>query len=186
MERNCPACGTALGPQDHHCPNCGAIPPAMQPDSGTAAPRVEHPMKWFKFIIYFQLFFSALTNVISGVGYLTGNIYATQGLTGDQVYSVLPGLRPVDLIMGAALIVLAVLAIVVRQKLAHYSQGAPAQYLLLLGANVVVPILYMAVASVVLGELLMDATTVGSLVGNLIMIGINKVYFDKRAELFVS
>lgn len=140
-------------------------------------------MKWFKFIIYFQLFFGALTGLLSGVSYLTGSIYVSQGLTGDQVYSVFPSLRAVDLVMGACMVALAVLAIVVRQKLAHYKQGAPQQYLLL-GANIVLSVLYIAVASAVLGEPVLDVSTVSSLVVSAIMIGVNKVYFDKRAELF--
>lgn len=45
---------------------------------------------------------------------------------------------------------------------------------------------YIAVASAALGEPMLDAGTVGNLAGNIIMISINKVYFDKRAELFVQ
>ncbi|MGM9594255.1 MAG: hypothetical protein ACI3U8_07860 [Candidatus Onthomonas sp.] len=170
MKRNCPVCGTALGHKDDHCPNCGVICPG----------------KWFKFIIYFQLFLSALMGLFSGIGLLTGSTYEAQGLDVEWVYDYFPGLRAVDLIMSVGLIALAVLSIVVRQKLAHYRQGAPKQYLLLLGGNMVLSIFYIIAASAVLGGLVMDASTVTQLVVSAVMIGVNKVYFDKRAELFAS
>ncbi|MGM9536733.1 MAG: zinc ribbon domain-containing protein [Candidatus Onthomonas sp.] len=184
MERNCPVCGTTLGPQDDHCPNCGAISPSgMQGQPSGQA----YPMKWFKFIIYFQLFLSAITSLISGVSCLTGANYSTTGLvTPEEVYSTFPGLRVVDLIVGVGVLVLAVLAIVVRQKLAHYRQGAPELYLTLLGADIALSVFYIVAASAVLGGPVLDASTVSELVVSAVMIGANKVYFDKRAELFVN
>ena len=183
MERNCPVCGTALGPQDDHCPNCGAISPSGA--QGQPAGQ-NHTMKWFKFIIYFQLFLSAILGVVNGIGLLTGSTYSSQGLDPELAYTIFPGLRAVDLIVGVGMLALAVLAIVVRQKLAHYCQRAPKQYLILLGANMALSILYMIAASAVLGEPVLDASTVSQLVVRAVMIGVNKVYFDKRAELFVN
>lgn len=184
MEKNCPVCGTALGPQNDHCPNCGAISPsgAQGRPAGQA-----YSMKWFKFVIYFQLFLSGLTSLISGVSCLTGANYSTTGLvTPEEVYSTFPGLRAVDLIMGVGLLALAALAIVVRQKLAHYRRGAPKLYLMLLGANIALSALYILAGSVMLGTLLLDASTISELVVSTVMIGANKVYFDKRAELFAN
>lgn len=184
MERNCPVYGTTLGPQDDHGPNCGAISPSGV--QGQPAGQA-YSMKWFKFAIYFQLFLSALISLMSGVSYLTGANYSTTGLvTLEEVYSTFPGLRAVDLIVGVGLLALAVLAIAVRQKLAHYRRGAPKLYLMLLGADVALSVLYLLACSAMLGTLLLDASTISELVVSAVMIGANKVYFDKRAGLFVN
>ena len=81
-------------------------------------------MKWFKFIIYVQLFLSALGNLILGIGLLAGTAY---GEYSGLVYAVAPALRAVDVVIGLALLALAAAAIVVRQRLARYlGRGAPA------------------------------------------------------------
>ena len=60
-------------------------------------PQKELGMKWFHFVIYFQLFVSALVGLWNGFQLLTGRIY---GENTDRVYSYFSGLKGVDTIIG--------------------------------------------------------------------------------------
>lgn len=173
MTRTCTRCGTVLPEGAHFCPNCGWGGPAS-----------EHlPMKWFKFIIYVQLFLSALGNLILGIGLLAGTAY---GEYSGLVYAVAPALRAVDVVIGLALLALAAAAIVVRQRLARYRAGAPRLYLLLLAVSLGVSLVYLLAGSAVVGELLLSASTLASLAGSGVMLPVNRIYFRKREGLFAN
>ena len=86
-------------------------------------------MGWYKFVIYFQLFASALINGIAGIVALTGAHYEGEA---DLVYTFIPSLSTVDKLYGIVLIALAVFAIIVRFQLAQFKKTGPKFYLLLL------------------------------------------------------
>lgn len=173
MEHTCSRCGTVLPAGARYCPNCGWGGPASE----------YLPMKWFQFIIYVQLFLSALANLATGLGQLTGQMY---GEGSGLVYRLFPALRAVDMGMGLASLALAAAAIVVRQKLARYRQGAPRLYLLFCGVSVGLSLVYAAAASLALGHLVLDASVVVNLLGNVVLLLLNRVYFRRRAALFVN
>ena len=173
MERTCERCGTVLPEGCNYCPNCGWNVSGQA--SFAPGPREsyspETPLKWFKFIIYVQLFLSALGNLVTGVQLVTGLQYGDlQGM----VYSTYPALKPV------------VWALIVRQRLAKFRQGAPKLYLLWIGVSMGVALCYLVAASLVLGQLVMTGSIVGGILGNVLLILLNRVYFRKREHLFVN
>ena len=99
MEQICRRCGTVLPEGSLFCPECGCQvsgQPEMAPvwqEPGLVRP----PLKWFKFIIYVQLFLSALGNLVAGIQLLTRLAY---GGLWASIYTFYPALRPVDAVMG--------------------------------------------------------------------------------------
>lgn len=185
MDRTCGRCGTVLPEGCNYCPNCGwnvsgQTPVAPEPGESY---RQQTPLKWFKFIIYVQLFLSALGNLVTGIQLVTGLQYGdVQGM----VYSTYPALKPVDVVMGLLSLGLMVWALVVRQRLAKFRQGAPKLYLLWIGVSMGVALCYLAAASLVLGQLVMTGSIMGGMLGNILLILSNLVYFQKREHLFVN
>lgn len=143
------------------------------------------PMKWYKFIIYVQLFLGALSNVVNGFMCLTGAHYGS-GMA-DYIYDYYGfGLRIVDILMGVVSIGLAVIAVLVRQQLARYKKNSPMMYLGYVGITAVVSIVYTLFASLVVGMLLFDSSTVSSLISSILIIVLSITYFKKREHLFVN
>lgn len=97
----CNNCGNQISDGQLTCPVCGAYTGAgAQANNQTPQqnmynqqdmynqtpqqPQKELGMKWFHFVIYFQLFVSALVGLWNGFQLLTGRIY---GENTDRVYS---------------------------------------------------------------------------------------------------
>lgn len=143
-------------------------------------------MKWFKFIIYFQLFANAVLNGISALLAFTGAHY--QG-GASRVYSVFPGMKPLDIIYGLLLLGLAALAIVARMSLAKFRRNGPTLYYVVLIANSVLGMLYMFLASGITHisvSLLGVFQNLFSLGLSLVMLIVNIIYFGNRKDLFVN
>ena len=64
--------------------------------------------------------------------------------------------------------------------------GAPRLYLLLLAVSLGVSLVYLLAGSAVVGELLLNASTLASLVGSGVMLPVNRIYFRKRESLFAN
>ena len=140
-------------------------------------------MKWYKFVIYFQLFLAALVNLGGAGMYLTGSHYNGQAYA---VYGVFPALKTIDILMGIVSLLLAVSSIIIRQKLAHYKTEGPSWYLIMLGVSAVSTLVYVVLASIITGINVLDTSTIASIATNIVMIFANKVYFDKRMSLFTN
>lgn len=198
----CPFCGTTQAPRPEQPPELKQeTPPASDP--GTLYPRQPEPyvqqparpvpadpmndprgMKWFKFILYFQLFANALINLINAVTVFTGAHY--QGAA-DTVYAVFPAEHTVDIVYGLLCLALAAFGIYTRFRLSSFKRNGPGLYLGLIAANILVPVLYMLLSSAVTGiplTSLLDVNGIVSLAANVIMLVVNKIYFDKRKDLF--
>ena len=200
----CPFCGTALAPRPLQTPEPKAeTPPVPDPDAlyprqpesfGQQPPRPvpadpqndPRGMKWFKFILYFQLFANALINLVNAVTVFAGAHY--QG-SADTVYSVFPAQHTVDIVYGILCLALAALGIYTRFRLSAFRRNGPGLYLGLIAANILVPVLYMLLSSLVTGiplTSLLDVNSIVSLAANIIMLVVNKIYFDRRKDLFVN
>lgn len=185
MEQICRRCGTVLPEGSRFCPECGCQvsgQPEMEPvwqETGLVRP----PLKWFKFIIYVQLFLSALGNLVTGIQLLTR---LANRVILASIYTVYPALKPVDVVMGLLSLGLMAWALIVRQRLAKFRQGAPKLYLLWIGVSMGVALCYLVAASLVLGQLVMTGSIVGGMLGNILLILLNLVYFKKREHLFVN
>ena len=82
----CRQCGIELPDTVRFCPACGAKAPdiADQPIPTVYGPQpipISQPlgMKWFKFVIYAQLFLSALLSLATAFMYATGYQYTAAG-----------------------------------------------------------------------------------------------------------
>lgn len=148
-------------------------------------------MGWFYFIIYAQLFINALSNLGQGISALLGNHYDGSA---DLVYSMLPSMKVIDTIMGIACILLAVGAIYTRFRLAKYRKNGPLMYYCVIGANVILSIIYILSVhaalsnnfySISLSDLL-SAKYIYSIVISIILLIANFIYFGKRKHLFVN
>lgn len=143
---------------------------------------MEHSMKWYKFVIYVQLFLSALINLYTAVMDFTGGNYGSEA---DMVYAYYGGLKVLDVLMGIVSLALAVLALIVRQKLKNYKADGPKWYISLLAFSIIVSVAYMLLVYLVTGVQVLDSSIVVSLVGNVILLTANKKYFDNRKDLFI-
>lgn len=204
MSHYCSNCGTVCDDGKPYCSNCGVPqqpysqkpyqqapnrsyqPVSNQPYGGSN----ELPMKWFKFVIYFQLFANCVMNAISAISTFSGGQY--QG-NAELVYSYIDGLKGVDTIYGVLLLGLAVFAIIARTRLAKFCVDGPKSYHILLVAQMAVSVFYIiAVNSAVSNSFIAayyepDYTSViGSLVGTGAMLACNIAYFKKRIHLFVN
>ena len=119
----CKNCGNQIPDGAAFCSVCGASV------NGTDNAPVEvhepvqpaHPMKWHKFLIYFQLFLAALISLYNAVVCFRLVFLDVSGLW-DAVYAV----------SGVISVVLAVLALYVRFRLAGFRKNGPKMYILFL------------------------------------------------------
>ena len=161
----------------------GYQPGGYQPQQ----PAYGYPMKWYKFLIYFALFASAVVAVISGLMAMTGSHYG--GYSG-MVYYIFPEMQIVDILFGIAMLAMAVVAIITRQKLAHFKQDSLKWIIILYVISMAAALLYLILAVAIVGDGLLTGELIGqyigSVIGSIVMIALNNVYFKKRASLFVN
>lgn len=146
-------------------------------------PEIQQGMKWYKFIIYFQLFLAMISALGSGVTYFTGSQY---GGNAPLVYAFYGnGLRTLDIFMGITQFALIPLLIYVRQQLKNFKRNAPMLYIVTLSIEFVVILFYVIVAGVIIDASVITSMVSVSIFTNLLMIAINFIYFKKREHLFV-
>lgn len=187
----CQYCGSQIPDDSKFCPNCGANvevsniqAASFQMNESMDERKQKMPMKWYKVLIYFALFTGAIMNISTGVRSLTGMQY---GDNSTLVYAYFSSLKTIDIIMGVACIALGIFAIIVRQKLAHFKSDGPKMLIFLYGLNVVASVLYLAMAMMIVGSDVISLTDIlPSIVSSVVMILINKIYFDKRKHLFIQ
>lgn len=160
--------------------------PAYQQPSPILTQPQEVPMKWFKFIIWVQLFLAALSNLGTGIQGLFGLQY---NMDAELIYQVFPDLKVADTIYGIALILLAVYCIIIRFRLSGYHKDGPMLYLIMLGCNIAFPIIYNIMVTSAMAPY--DSTDIwtngaANIVGAAIMLVCNSVYFNKRKHLFIK
>lgn len=138
------------------------------------------PMKWYKFIIYFQLFASALMYLFSGISYLGE-------LTGNSLESVLWGTKwkvLCGVLAGAAFFIMAFM-LYTRHCLTLYKKGAPSLYLCCLVLALLQAVIYVVGIFLITGRFNFDGTDLVTLLEAGMMIVLNGIYFKKRKHLFV-
>lgn len=145
-----------------------------------------HQMGWYKFLIYFALFAGAFFNVCYAVLYMTGSIYETEQIDPLTVYSLYPGVKAVDIVYGILLLVLAAFMIVTRFQLSGLKKNGPKMVVALYGLNIAIAIIYAILISCTTDYMAFDASTVGQCVIPVVMAIVNKVYFDRRKDIFVN
>lgn len=197
----CKNCGAAIEKGQTSCPVCGtAVPPESERSVSAQyayPPATALPMKWYKFLINFMLFFSAALNAISGVQLIIGDQYRDGNVDmSGLVYSQFGALKTVDVVAGIVLIAFALFTLYVRSRLAGYCKNGPKMLLLLYILGFAYTVLYAAAVDITLASygvslnivdfLLTDGVTVlTTAVVDGVMIVINLEYFRNRKHLFV-
>ena len=165
------------------CPQCGAVQDSIPKQT-------ELPMKWFKFVIYVQLFLNALVSVVNVVSYLSGsfasNLVSTDGsIPAYMVYEYLPGLWPLVVVLAVLSAGMAVWSIVVRQWLAHYQWRGVQGLYILYGLAIASGLVMMIGMSVVLHSFAVGlAAAAPSLIAQVVVLVLSRIYFNKRRHLF--
>lgn len=208
----CPNCGTQCPDDTKFCPSCGSSVANNQPTENAqqnfgqpnytqpnytqpnnyaqpynyAQPRmynVQLEMKWFKFLIYFGLFAGAVLNCLSAILQITGAVYEGSA---EVVYIFFPELKFFDIFYTILLLALAILQIFTRFQLSGFKKNGPKLILIVYSAAAVISLLYGIVASVILHEFLFNASMIISIIVPVVMVVLNKIYFDKRKDMFVN
>ncbi len=144
--------------------------------------RPEYGMKWYKFLIYFALFAGAIGNAISGILYLTGEVY--QGKA-ELVYAVYPEMEGIGIFFGLCFVGLAVLQIVTRQSLYWNKHMGPKLLVTCYLLNTVLSIAFFAVLPNDV-KTAMASSVIAPVIGSVVMVLVNVYYFRKREHLFVN
>ena len=197
----CHNCGTKIHlPASNNIPNQNNTPiyqPQQQPSTYTppasayapAYPVAQLGMKWYNFLIYFLLFFSACYNLAYGIMNITGNIYfiSTNGqATSEIVYNFYgTGLKVVDVITGILMIVIAAFAVYTRFRLAKYKANAPICICILYISFGVLGLFYNIAALAITG-INEFATAIPTVIISVLLVIYNYNYFKKRKFMFVN
>ena len=194
----CKNCGAAIEEGQTSCPVCGTAVPSESERSVSAQyaypPATALPMKWYKFLINFALFFSVVLNANSGVQLINGDQYRDGNVDmSGLVYSQFGALKTVDVVAGIVMIAFALFTLYVRSRLAGYCKNGPKMLLLLYILGFAYTVLYTAAVYITLASygvslnivdfLLTGSVTVAVVDG--VMFVINLEYFRNRKHLFV-
>lgn len=166
--------------------------PQHQPQYPTYSPvrplDPDMPMKWYKFVIYFQLFAGAILNGLFAVTLLTGTSMQLDSYTPNKnFYPYFDGLQAVDMLYGLAIIAVAILGLVARSALKNFKASGPKLYYATLICNTICPIAYALLVCTVVPALELDmAAIIAQLIPQAILLTLNIVYFKKRDHLFCN
>lgn len=186
----CPNCRTEIDPACRFCPTCGKEISHSEGQEASSyrgehpyMERQEMPMKWYKFVIYVQLFLSLLSALGTAMNFFMGIQY---GEYAEHVYAYYGGLKAIDILMGVLCLGQVVLVIAARQSLAHFRKNGPNLYYAVWGYSIVSNIVHIIglVAVGAAGEGM--SAIVGQIIGAAIMLVLNVMYFKKRMHLFVN
>ena len=145
----------------------------------------ELPMRWYKFLIYVALWFSAAVNILGAIPYFTGTSQT------EEMLSQFPILGSIDLFYGVLTFGMGVLAVYTRFALAGYKKNAPALIVGLyayglvisLGYNVAVIAITQSAYTQVDGIIMVMSIATSAII-NVAMVVCNHIYFKKRKRLF--
>lgn len=193
----CPACGNKLQTQETmniKREEYGGMQKDYYVDSkrnsgNSLRSNQAYKMKWYKFIIYFQLFAGALGAVLSGVVY-----YFFVKLAPSDI-EVSLALNIANICYSAIYIASGIFALFVRHQMVKYKKNAPLLYNVYLLLNGVLPMIVLIPIKLMIPDItfvdyifkaknyiLADGIT---LVMACIMVWLNSIYFGKRKGLFV-
>ncbi len=174
-------------------PNYGAQPAAPYGFDPYAQPM---KMGWHKFLIYFALWAGAIVNIIQAIVTFSGYRYMETTAYGGTInvtelyYSYFDGLQAVDMIFYLILAGISVYQIITRFSLAGYKASAPKKLTMIYVMVAVWNVLYIICFLMCVDTKYLDVpqllgTVIGSLIGSVVMIFINRAYYKKRSHLFV-
>ncbi|SEK18928.1 zinc-ribbon domain-containing protein [Pseudobutyrivibrio ruminis] len=204
----CSSCGTQLEEGTLFCPNCGnpvaqandaaqtqaeasaaqasaPVNPAPQFDGSTQyyTPQPVLGLKWAHFLGYFALWAGALVNLGSGISFITGLIY-----NGDAsfIYDYFPGLQVLNILYGVCLLGTVALNVFAALSIIKCKKQTGLLVCLVYSAQVVLSLVYVVAGSIILSSFAGDASVVSSVIVSIVMIFVNRVYFNNRRDVYVN
>ena len=186
------------------CPNCGnpvaqaqaqaeastaqasaPVNPAPQFDGSTQyyTPQPVLGLKWANFLGYFALWLGALVNLGSGISLITGLIY-----NGDAsfIYDYFPGLQVLNILYGICLLAIVALGVITALAIIKRKKQAGTLVCLMYGVQAALSLIYIIGGTIILGTFAGDATTSVQIIVSIVMIFVNRVYFNNRRDVFVN
>lgn len=216
----CSNCGGLVPDGQYTCPNCGAYVGSTRQTYNTPNQNMQQGyyqnnmqnnsfnnvgqmyqnnvqyaqpelgMKWFKFIIYCQLFLSALSNIIYGFRIMLGAHYGVTSKQLNYIYNHFDGLKILDVCIGICMVLLGVLALITRFMLSGYKKRGPAMYIGYLIASIVMFLVYICAFYIIVisveSTVSISSDSYISLVTSIVLLVLNVIYFKKRKHLFVN
>ena len=137
-----------------------------------------YSMKWYKYVIYFQLFCSAFVNFVNAIRFITGMQYGDEA---EMVYALWSELKIVDIIIAILYLAMVPVAIVIRQQLKNFKRDSYYLYLGFCASDFIITLIYYFLGFMVTGlsDIFNISTAVGSIVGYAVFIILNYTYFNK-------
>ncbi|MBQ3706480.1 MAG: zinc ribbon domain-containing protein [Clostridia bacterium] len=188
----CPRCSKEIEDGSRFCNHCGyeIVPEANsvkepEPREASAAEEEQEPivshsalesqygLKWYKFLIWFDIWATALTNLVATVAYFT-------------VFN--PSMRVTMWFSVIVCVLNAVYLLFVRQALARWKTYGPRLYLISFVIPLVRRVLTIVVANIEGGSALLalNRTDFTNLILNVVLFIVNFIYFRNRAPLFTE
>ena len=209
----CSNCGAQVSDQAKFCSSCGQpiqqqsqqpqpaqasygqqsyqqsyAQPSYSPAShAPVAPLAPLPMNWHKFLVYFGLWAGAVYNLLAGILVLTGKHY---GSDSKLIYYFIPSLKTPDVIFGIAVLAMAVMGVITAINLLSYKALGPKLLCIFYLVGGCITLIYIIWASSILSDYgasvgSVIASAIVGLVIDVLMFIANKVYYGKRASMFV-
>ena len=200
--KKCPYCGDQNPDENNICSSCGrslGVSNVNYEVSREYDRFMGHPMKWYKFLIYFDLIATAVYDIIIGILRITGLIYTTSyqmtSIAYEDTLRELPQVRTLDMIVGICCFVIAAALCFTQVKLLKLKKDGP-MWLYITSAfaiavNVVTVALTGAWSSVQGVHVKYDflrfnvSLQIEILISAVILI-LTIVYFHKRRDVFVN
>ena len=192
--RTCKNCGTICEDFYKYCPNCGngfennttRNDISDNPiHTETKVYSETHPMKWHSFLMVVMIIGAILT-VISGITTITGTQYAQQGLDVYYIYHIYPNLKTCDAFYGLGTILLGVFQLITRNRLNRFRKNGPTMLKSWYILSILIQCLYLLSFSSITGIDTFNQSTITNLLGSLIMLLINGVYYSHRKDMFIN
>ena len=156
--------------------------------TGTRGPL---PMNWYNFVVKVQYILILLFNAVAiEVLLVQGGVFGSK--EGQEfMYGASGAFIAADVIYIILIVIASVLCVLVRQKLVKFQKDAWKWYIGYLIFNLAASVLYYIGLAIIYGSLGFEAAVFGSyiivsLLGTVICVVLNYIYFNKRKHLFVN
>lgn len=149
-----------------------------------AASSVFYKMKWHKFLIYFLLWARTAVCLFRSFSLITGT---TWGEYITDVYTRFPLVRNVDIVFGVLFLILAIVTIVARFKLAAFSHGSvDLLHVQFIAYPLLIIFYYRAINSNANAEIFTFEGIEGNIILTIIIMVCSHFYYKKRSALFIK
>ncbi len=196
----CLNCGAEIPDGCKFCTKCGTPVPdeEAEGDSNTSYENTVTympNMKWYNFTIYAGVFLIMVIYIVLAVLCATGFMYVNNR---SNVYSNYPGMFALNIMFAAFYLIMAIMAIVVRQTLVNFRKIGPGLYIGWLWISLIGWLSYDIVSAMIIGRFVISIIPVtipqfalclgAPLLINLIYIIFNIIYFykDDRNAMFTN